>query len=334
MLISQDDWVEMEVFALCFYFWVLNMEEGMQMDVGKFIVCNDGAKIFLRIWDEVQAPIGIVQIFHGMAEHSGRYDDFAKFLNLKGFIVYADDHRGHGLSVGEKNVLAYVGEDGFNNIVEDERNILEIIRKSYKDLPLYIFAHSFGSFIGQEFIIRYSNVIQGIILSGSAKQDGIEIKFAKLLANLQNFLFDNSKPAKLLDKLSFGSYNDKVENKTSKFDWLSRDKNEVNKYIEDDLSGYVSPIDFYYNLFHGFKDLYKRDRLSKINKELPILIISGDMDPVGKYGDSVKRLYDTYKDLNIEDLSLKLFQNGRHELLNEINRLDVYDYIYKWIKAR
>lgn len=304
------------------------------MDRGQFVVASGGTKIFLRIWDEVENPIGLVQIFHGMAEHSGRYDDFANFLNSKGFIVYANDHRGHGLSIGENKVLAYVGEDGFNNIVEDERIISEIIKEKYRDLPLYIFSHSFGSFLGQEFIIRYSNEIDGIILSGSAKQDSIEIKAARLLASLQNSILDSSKPANLLDKLSFGSYNDKVENIKTKFDWLSRDEKEVDKYIADELSGYISPINFYYNLFHGFKDLYKRDRLSKISKKLPILIISGDMDPVGKYGSSVKKLYATYENLNMENLSSKLYPGGRHELLKEINKSEVYDFIYKWIKAR
>ena len=109
---------------------------------------------------------------------------------------------------------------------------------------------------------------------------------------------------------------------------------EVDKYIEDELCGYISPINFYYNLFRGFKELYRKDRLNNIKKTLPILVLSGNMDPVGKYGRSVKKLYSQYNDLNIEDVSLKLYDGGRHELLNEENKEDVYDYIYKWIKER
>lgn len=304
------------------------------MDKGFFIDGNHGKKIFLRVWDKVDKPLGLVQIFHGMAEHGGRYDDFALFLNSRGYIVYADDHRGHGLSLGENEVLGYIGQDGFNSIVEDERLISQILRDKYRDLPLYLFAHSFGSFIGQEYILKFSDSINGVILSGSAKQDGLDIKAARILASLQNTFFEPSKAAKFLDKLSFGSYNNRVENKRTKFDWLSRNEGEVDKYIEDDLCGYISPINFYYNLFSGFKDLYKSDRLSIINKSLPILIISGDMDPVGKYGDSLKRLYRTYKDLGLKDISLKLYQGGRHELLNEINKDEVYAFIYKWLKAR
>lgn len=304
------------------------------MEKGFFIQGNDGWQIYLRVWDQVENPLGIVQIFHGMAEHGGRYADFAKYLNSKGYIVYADDHRGHGLSLGENKVLAYVGEDGFNNIVEDERIISLMIKEKYKGLPLYIFAHSFGSFIGQEYILRYSNEISGIILSGSAKQDGPEIKAGGFLASVQSSIFHDWKPAKLLDRLSFGSYNDKVDNKRTKFDWLSRDQAQVDKYIEDDLSGYISPVNFYYNLFKGLKNLYKPERLKGINKDLPILILSGHMDPVGKYGDSLKELYKTYNDIGLKDVLLKLYQGGRHELLNEINKDEVYDFIYEWIKAR
>lgn len=306
----------------------------MELGIETFIKGKDGVDIFLRIWNDVLNPKGVVQIFHGMAEHTARYNDFAKFLNKKGYIVYADDHRGHGYSVGKDNVLGYVGENGFYNIVEDEKIISELIKEKHKDLPLYIFAHSFGSFIGQEYIIRYSKDINGIILSGSAKQNGLDIKAGTILASIQNKFFDNTLEAKLINKLSFGSFNKKAENKRTGFDWLSRDYKEVDKYIEDELCGYISPINFYYNLFKGFKGLYEKDRLNNIVKTLPILVLSGDMDPVGKYGKSVRRLYNQYKDLNIQDISLKLYPGGRHELLNEENREEVYDYIYNWLERK
>lgn len=303
----------------------------MEKEKGSFIKGKDGSNLFLRVWDEVDKPKGVVQIFHGMAEHGGRYENFANFLNQRGYMVYANDHRGHGLSIGENSILAYLGEEGFYNIVEDERIISKIIREKHKGLPLYIFAHSFGSFIGQEYIIRYSKAIDGIILSGSAKQKGLDIRAGSILAGLQNTFLDNKKPAKLLDKLSFGSYNNKVENKRTKFDWLTRDKNEVDKYIGDNLSGYISPIDFYYNMFKGFKSLYLPERLKNIDKNLPVLILSGDMDPVGDYGKSVKGLLNQYEKLSLENVTLKLFKGGRHELLNEINKEEIYEYINRWL---
>lgn len=299
----------------------------------EFIKARNEKDIFVRIWDNVKNPIGIVQIIHGMAEHSARYDDFAHFLNNRGYIVYADDHRGHGYSLGKEEVLGYIGHDGFNNIVEDEKIISELIGKKYQGLPLYIFAHSFGSFIGQEYIIRYSKEINGIILSGSAKQNGMDVRAGSILASIQNMIFDSKLEAKLIDKLSFGSFNKKVENQHTKFDWLSRDNNEVEKYIGDELCGFISPINFYYNLFKAFKELYKIHRLKDISKTLPILLLSGDMDPVGKYGKSVRKLYNQYRDLDMINISIKLFEGKRHELLNEINKEEVFIYIYNWLSS-
>ena len=290
-------------------------------------------QIFLRFWDDVDHPIGVVQIIHGMAEHSKRYENFAHFLNRQGFIVYADDHRGHGNSLEDDEAFGYIGEDGFNNIVEDEKIISDFIKKKHKELPLYIFSHSFGSFIGQEYIIRYSNTIDGIILSGSAKQDGLDVRAGRVLASIQNKVFNDQSEAKLIDKLSFGSFNKTVDYQQTKFDWLSRDQQEVEKYIADDFCGFVSPINFYYYLFKGFKTLYQPDRLAGISKDLPILVISGDKDPVGKYGKSVKNLYQQYQDLDIKNISLKLFPNGRHELVNETNKEKIFHYIFHWLST-
>lgn len=293
---------------------------------------SQGFKVFLRIWDEVENPKAVVQIFHGMAEHSERYDHFAKFLNSKGFIVYADDHRGHGHSLKEGTVRGYVGEDGFNNIVEDEKEISNLIRKNHKGLPLYIFAHSFGSFIAQEYITRYSNEIDGVILSGSCKQDGIDIKLGKIVATMQNSLFKPTSEGKLIDKLSFGAFNSKVKNSKTNSDWISRDEKEVRKYLDDEMCAFISPINFYHNLFNGLSNLYHKEKLNKINKDLSILVISGDEDPVGKYGKGVMRLYEQYVDLGIKNSSVKLYEGGRHELLNETNKHEVYDFVHNWLE--
>ena len=297
----------------------------------RYIRSKDGKDIFLRLWDNVKNPKGIVQIFHGMAEHSERYNEFADFLNSNGYIVCADDHRGHGKSLINGKVKGYIGENGFYKIVEDEKIITDIIKKEHEGLPLYIFAHSFGSFIGQEYITKYSREISGIILSGSAKQDGIDIKFGGFLAKLQNMIYQDKVEAKLIDKLSFGAFNNKVENRKTQFDWLSRNEAEVQKYIKDENCGFISPINFYYNMFNGLNNLYQKEKLFNIDLELPILVFSGDEDPVGKYGKSVEKLYNQYKSLGIKYVQIKLYEGGRHELLNEINKDEVYEFVYNWI---
>lgn len=293
----------------------------------------DNKKIFIRVWDNICDARGVIQIFHGMAEHSERYDEFARYLNEQGYVVYADDHRGHGKTELSKEELGYLGEDGFNKVVEDEKIITNFIKEQYKDIPIYIFAHSFGSFIGQEYITRYSENINGIILSGSAMQIGLDVKLGAVLAKIQRRFVDEKREAKLIDKLSFGAFNRKVENPMNKFAWLTRDTDEVDKYIKDENCGFISSINFYYNLFNGLNGLYRNDKIKNIRKDLPILLLSGDMDPVGKYGKSVKNLYNQYISLAIKNVSIKLYEGARHELLKETNKDEVYEYVVKWIEA-
>lgn len=295
-----------------------------------FIKGKDGQEIFLRIWDNVTKPKGVVQIFHGMAEHSGRYENFTNFLNNKGIIVFADDHRGHGETAIKNGQLGYLGKDGFNNIVEDEYIITNYIKELYKDVPVYIFAHSFGSFIGQEYIIRYSSEVNGIILSGSAKNDGADVKTGIFVSTIQSKFISDRKAAKFIDNFAFGGFNKNIDNPKTKVAWLTRDEEEQKKYINDKFCTFVPTIDFYRNLFLGLHELYKIDRLKNINKKLPILILSGEKDPVGKNGESVKRLYEQYKNLEIEDVNIKLFEDCRHELLNEINKEEIMEFIYKY----
>lgn len=297
-----------------------------------FIKGKGGQEIFLRIWDDVINPRGVVQIFHGMAEHSGRYENFAKFLNDRDIIVFADDHRGHGETATKDGQLGYLGDDGFNSVVEDEYIITNYIKEIYKDIPVYIFAHSFGSFIGQEYIIRYSSEIDGIILSGSAKNDGADVKTGIFVSTMQSKFISDRKAAKFIDNFAFGGFNKNIDNPKTKVAWLTRDEEEQSKYINDKLCAFVPTINFYRNLFLGIHELYKVDRLKNINKKLPILVLSGKRDPVGKNGESVKRLYKQYKNLEIENVDIKLFEECRHELLNEINKDEVMEFIYKWFK--
>lgn len=296
-----------------------------------YIKSHDNQKIFLHIWDDVKNPVGVVQIFHGMAEHGARYDIFAKYLNNKGYIVYADDHRGHGKTAGSIEKLGYLGKNGFDNIVKDEHFITNKIKSDYPNLPIFIFAHSFGSFIGQEYLNRYSNDINGLILSGSAMQNGFDVKVGLAFTKLINKFGDESKQNPFLESLIFGGYNKKIKDSKSKFAWLSHDKNEVEKYEKDEYCGTVFTTNFYRNMFTGFQGLYLKEKAKTIKKDIPLLVIAGEMDPVGKYGKSVKALFNYYKDINMSNVELKLYPNGRHELLNEANRDEIFDFIYSWI---
>lgn len=309
------------------------MESGVNANTIKF-TASDNYEIIVYYWDKVEKPRAILQIFHGMAEHAERYDRLAKYLNTQGIIVYGDDHRGHGKTSELNGKPGVIGINGFYNIVEDEYMITKMLKVKYPDTPIYVLAHSFGSFVAQEYITKYGNEIAGLILSGSAAQTGPEFKVAKILASIQIKLFGEEKEAKLLEKLSFGSYNKQISNPVSSFDWLSCDAAEVKKYIDDKYCGFICSTGFYYYFSAGLIELYKKTKLDNIPKTLPIYIIAGQQDPVGNYGKSVKKLYDIYNELGISDLNLKLYPDSRHEILNELNKDEVTEDILNWVNSQ
>ncbi|MHB8064391.1 MAG: alpha/beta hydrolase, partial [Ruminiclostridium sp.] len=310
------------------------LDKELEDDLTFNITAKDSHVISVYCWDRVENPRAVLQIFHGMAEHAGRYERFAKYLNTQGIVVIGNDHRGHGKTSQFNGKPGVIGQNGFYNIVEDEFMLTKMLKEKYPNTPIYVLAHSFGSFVGQEYITNYGSEIDGLILSGSAAQTGAEFKFAKILASIQAKLFGEEKEAKLLEKLSFGGYNKKIYNPSSGFDWISRDTEEVKKYDDDPFCGFTCSIGFYYYFTAGLINLYKKDKLAKIPKTLPIYIISGQDDPVGQYGQSVKKLYDIYQALGLSDLNVKLYQGSRHELLNELNRDEVTQDILKWINER
>lgn len=291
---------------------------------------RDGHLINVYCWDKVKNPRAILQVFHGMSEHAGRYNRFAKYLNSQGIVVFGDDHRGHGKTAAINGKLGSIGTNGFNNIVDDEYMITQILKEKYPNTPIYVFAHSFGSFVGQEYITRYSKDINGVILCGSAAQKGLKFKFAKTIAFIYMKVFGEEREARFLERLSFGSYNKRIT-PGDKTNWLSRDFEEIIKYATDSNCGFTCSADFYYYFCDGLTKLYKKNKLEIINKNLPIYIIAGEEDPVGEYGKNVKKLYDIYNNLSISDVKITLYKDARHELLNELNRDYVTKDILNWI---
>ncbi len=284
----------------------------------------DGTVLQCYLWDNVRNPKGVVQISHGMAEHARRYDDFANYLNQNGYIVFADDHRAHGMTStkqSSKGVKGYHKGNIYFDTVKDECAITKMLKDRYS-LPVFYLGHSYGSMVGQRYIEECKDY-SGVILSGSAMMKGALLNTGATVANVNYKLTGGEKTAKLLDKLTFGAYNKPFKNE-SDFAWLSRDKENVKKYIFDEQCGYVMSVAFFKFFLNGLKESYKAENLAKIDKNKPIGIFSGDNDPVGGNGKLVKKLYDQYKFLGVKDLTLKLYPNARHEILNETNRAEVY----------
>ena len=286
----------------------------------KFKGYND-YELNVYVWDEVKSPKAVVQIAHGMAEDAARYEDFAKFLNKNGYIVLADDHRGHGKTAQGKLGIVPKGDCYFDTI-EDMAKLTDYAKETYK-LPVILFGHSYGSFLSQGYIEKHSDKIVSCVLCGSAKMDIPDAKLGGMLANVQNALCGADKPAKMIASMSFGNYEKpfKAENRLNA--WLNRDVAECEKYNANPMCGFILSIGFYKSFFKGLSKIYG-DAPKQIRPDLPIFIISGDKDPVGGFGELVKNLYEMYKSLGF-NVDMKLYENARHEILNEINKDEVYN---------
>lgn len=276
---------------------------------------------------------GIVQISHGMSEEAGRYKRFANYFTDNGYIVYINDHRGHGKSAENINRIGILAQkDGIHCIVKDLNKLTKIIKTENNGLPIFLFSHSMGSFAAQKYIIDYSEDIDGVILSGTNGLHGIEVDLGFLVAKVMSKIQGREKKAYLIDKLAFGGFNKKFKPNKSEFDWLSRDFKEVEKYIENEYCGVVFSNGYFYDLFKLFKEIRNINNLKKINSKLPIYIFAGDKDPVGKFGKGITKLYENYKKVGIENVEFKLYSGGRHEMLNEINKDEVINDTINWIK--
>ena len=301
------------------------MRHGRMIMKNEKFTSFDGTELACYLWDEAESPKAVVQISHGMAEHASRYDDFAKFLNKNGFIVFADDHRAHGATspLSPKGNKGYHPGDIYNDTVRDEVEITKMLKKRFS-LPVIYLGHSYGSMVGQRYIEESTDHI-GAILCGSAMQKGMLLSVGCCLANCAYaFSAKGDKRGDFLDKMTFGAYN-KPYKAEGEFGWLSRDRKQVEKYIADDECGYIMTVAFFKFFVNGLKASYKKQNLAKIDVKKPIALFSGDHDPVGGNGKLVEKLYEQYHKLGVENLSITLYEGDRHEILNEINNQDVYN---------
>ncbi|WP_085559167.1 alpha/beta hydrolase [Carnobacterium iners] len=297
---------------------------------------SDKTGIMVYKWIPVdQEPKGVVQISHGMAETAARYERFAKVLNGKGFIVYANDHRGHGKTAASIDELGYLGEKGsFKLLVEDLATVSDRIKKENPGLPIYLFSHSMGSFAAQRYIMNYPDKINGLILSGSNGEQGLPLKAGKWLVKLAMLVKGRKAKSEFVDSLIFGGFNKKFYPKKTGYEWLTRDADELAKYVNDLYCGTLFPISFYDELIENLEHIEDKETNKKIPQNLPIVILSGAQDPVGDFGEGVKKLYKRYEVCGVKDLEMKLYEGARHEILNETNRDEVMKDIIEWLEKR
>jgi len=293
--------------------------------IEEVVAVGGNRKNTIKIYDEVEKPLGVVLIIHGMQEHSGRYEWFCSKLNKAGYIAVTSDLRGHGKNM----VISRPGySDGniFDEIVTDQKAYIKYLKNKYKKLPLFVFGHSFGSFVTQRLLTESDADVDKFILCGTGYAKSPAFFFGNLVAKITEDCMGRGADAKLIEKLSFKQYEKKFKNGN----WLSRDDRVWKKYHEDVLCGCTFPACFYSSFFGSARKNYKN--LAVVDESTPILVISGTKDPVGEYGKGVNKLLKVYRNhwLNVY---AKLYTGARHELLNETNKDEVVKDIIDFLKA-
>ena len=292
---------------------------------------TSGKQIFGIKWlpDHI-SPKAVVQISHGMAEHSNRYDKFARFLNKDGFAVYAHDHRGHGET--DPDQLGFVDtEDGFQLQVVNVFDFKEVIKQEQPGLPHIMLGHSMGSFLLQRYFQIYEDSPAAIIYSGSNGRPPVLTNAGILLSEFLKNLYGPKKKSTFLHNLMFKPFNNHFKPNRTAADWLSRDQKSVNRYIMDPNCGFISTVSFYNHFLKGIKNIHKEEPFFRHNSNTPILLISGDSDPVSNMGKGVKELEKILINSGAGHVDRKLYTGARHELLHETNNKQVMIDIVKWI---
>jgi alpha-beta hydrolase superfamily lysophospholipase len=269
-------------------------------------------KVACYRWLAIGKPAGVVQISHGMGEHSLRYANLAAYLNHAGFHVYANDHRGHGRTALSKEALGDFGVGGWDAVVEDMARLTRIAREREGNLPVVLLGHSMGSFATQAYLLDHSDLIAAAILSGSAAVDKLQIS--------------SSSDADLT------AINREFEPARTPFDWLSRDPNEVDKYIADPLCGFGVIAASMATMMGASMRIIDPAQLARIRKDLPIWIMAGDRDPINHHLEWLRPVAERYRAAGIKDVTEKYYRDGRHEMFNETNRAEVYRDLLEWLR--
>ena len=296
---------------------------------------NDGVhKLHVVVWQPDEAPKAILQISHGMVEFIERYDGFAKYMNERGILVIGSDHLGHGHTAGCDEDLGYFcPKHRSETVVKDLHTVTEYAKKKYPGIPYFLFGHSMGSFMARRYLMTYGNELTGAIISGTGEQPARVLITAKLVTYITGFFRGERYRSRFIQKSSFKGYNDRFEPVSSENDWLTRDKAVVEWYNSQKFCTFTFTINGYKTLFEALAFIQKKENYTKIPKNLPVYMIAGEDDPVGNYGEGVKHVYQQYKDSGIKDISIKLYPKDRHEILNELDKENVYADIAKWLAA-
>ncbi len=305
----------------------------MQSETFLYTSEEDALDLHVYAWTPNAAPRAIVQIAHGMAEHAGRYARFAEALTDAGFAVYAHDHRGHGKSILAGQPVGHMGADGFRRAAFDVHTLGLSLEKKHPGLKRVLFGHSMGSFYVQRVIYEFPTSMHAAVMSGSNGKPPAIAALGRGITRAERFRVGASGVSPLIQKLSFGDFNNAFKPNRTEFDWLSRDPAEVDKYVADPLCGFAISVQSWIDLLDALGSLTKPNNLRRARRDLPLYVFAGDDDPVSDRGEGVRRLVESYRTAGLSRLELKLYPDARHETLNETNRDEVTQDVITWIEG-
>lgn len=293
---------------------------------------TDKQQVSVRSWIPKDAPIALIHLLHGMAEHKQRYSEIAYFLAEQGIQVFAHDHRGHGESTDLSGVQGHYGDqNGLENVINDIEVIQTHIHKQHPNTAKFLLGHSMGSFLAQYYLMNRPNFLKGVILTGTSYTPRLPVLALNLVAKIEKLRLGANKSSKLINAASFGSYNNAFKPNRTEFDWLSRDPKIVDDYINDEQCGFICTNETWSQFSSALLHVHSQKNAKKMNPKVPMLLLCGDKDPVGSFGKGAKALKQFWNKTGI-DAELQLTPDARHEILNETNRQEIYTNLLSWIK--
>ena len=289
---------------------------------------DDGLSLLARRWLPEGRPRVVVQIAHGLAEHSARYARLAAALNARGYAVYANDHRGHGPKAAAADLGHFSDEKGWDKVVGDLWTMNRLIAAEQPGAPIVFLGHSLGSFLGQDFVARHSDALAGAVFSGSSGKPPAIATVGGIVARAERLRLGKRGKSPLIDSMWFGAYNKPFSPARTAFDWLSRDEKEVDAYVADPYCGFPFTTQLAVDVLDALPGLLSPARLARIRKDLPIYIFSGEADPVGA---NLKGLIADLRAAGFTRLTTRVYPGARHETLNETNREEVTRDLIDWL---
>lgn len=293
----------------------------------------DGKRIFVRSWipDQATELNGVIQVLHGVAEHSARYQQTAEKLCQAGFAVVAHDHRGHGQTAENLTELGqFADRYGWQLVISDTHAVNKDIRERFINTPVIGLGHSMGCFILQTYAANHPNQLDGIALSAPTATHPLLARAATILATVEKFGLGRRRDSRLLQQLVFGGYNRRFRPNRTAFDWLSRNPQVVDSYLADVKCGFTGSTQLWLDITEGVAALYADNRLAMLPKETPYYLFAGGDDPMSNASSGVRRLIEKLTRYGIKDITVNIYPEGRHEMLNEVNHSEVTRDLLRW----